>query len=319
MRRRFAAFPTLCFMKLLDLVAQSPSRELVRQCPLRLVLADDLVRCSTYLGFAEGDRLSGCSDLVRIPSQRLWVEWTDAPRQQALLEIAGVRGGPAAPARRAGVFIEAAPSGRSGVIQTFWSTAEDKLARAPLMAEFDLDSDLRVDACQSPFEGGHAGVSLSQEESIDAVLAHARFKFTPDWLSYYRSAQLSEEERNAVLRAALGSSAFDLPMLFALFLLLTAKDGAQRRPVSLEKLNRSRRLSGKFELLDHIEVTGNMQSGYAARPYAGESHNRLSRRLHHVRGHLARRGHTVYWRSPHLRGSASLGVVKSRTVALSFH
>jgi hypothetical protein len=40
--------------------------------------------------------------------------------------------------------------------------------------------------------------------------------------------------------------------------------------------------------------------------------------LHHVRGHIARRGDKVFWRLPHLRGSARLGVVRSRTVQLSF-
>jgi hypothetical protein len=40
--------------------------------------------------------------------------------------------------------------------------------------------------------------------------------------------------------------------------------------------------------------------------------------LHHVRGHIARRGDKVFWRLPHLRGNARLGVVRSRTVQLSF-
>jgi hypothetical protein len=38
--------------------------------------------------------------------------------------------------------------------------------------------------------------------------------------------------------------------------------------------------------------------------------------LHHVRGHIVRRGNKVFWRSPHLRGDARLGVVRSRTVQL---
>ena len=41
--------------------------------------------------------------------------------------------------------------------------------------------------------------------------------------------------------------------------------------------------------------------------------------LHHVRSHIARRGDKVFWRVPHLRGNARLGVVRSRTVQLSFH
>jgi hypothetical protein len=81
-------------MRLLDLIAQSspsqsgvpPTRSLpgphhfaqvIQACPLRLVVGDDLIRCSTALAYAEGDRLSGCLDLVRVPSERLWVEWAD--------------------------------------------------------------------------------------------------------------------------------------------------------------------------------------------------------------------------------------------------
>jgi hypothetical protein len=41
-------------------------------------------------------------------------------------------------------------------------------------------------------------------------------------------------------------------------------------------------------------------------------------RLHHVRGHIVRREDRIFWRKPHLRGDASQGQVRSRTVCLSF-
>jgi hypothetical protein len=37
-----------------------------------------------------------------------------------------------------------------------------------------------------------------------------------------------------------------------------------------------------------------------------------------VRGHLVRRDSCVYWRMPHLRGSGARGMIRSRTVFLSF-
>jgi hypothetical protein len=40
--------------------------------------------------------------------------------------------------------------------------------------------------------------------------------------------------------------------------------------------------------------------------------------LHHVRGHLVRRDSTVFWRSPHLRGSGRLGQVRTRTIEISY-
>ena len=114
--------------------------------------------------------------------------------------------------------------------------------------------------------------------------------------------------------------AFDMPMILALFLLFAAKDGLQRRPADLERLNRARCRSGKRALLEHIEVRAPIVAGHhcPALP-AANANRRRGPRLHHVRGHIARRGDKVFWRVPHLRGSARLGVVRSRTVQLSFH
>jgi len=119
----------------------------------------------------------------------------------------------------------------------------------------------------------------------------------------------------------LGTMAFDMPMLLAVFLLFAAKDGLQRRTADLERLNRARCRSGKRALLEHIEVRAPLVAGYPcpASPAAAAANRRRGPRLHHVRGHIARRGDKVFWRVPHLRGSARLGVVRSRTVQLSFH
>lgn len=324
-------------MRLLDLVAHGPTRRSVGireshlpipsdfaqellACPLRLVLNDDLIRCSTELGFADGDRVAGCSDLIRIPSERLWVEWNDVPRKACLERIARLPPGGGDPARRAGALFRAHADGRSGEVRTFWSTPDERVFCAALVAEFDLDSDIRADAAGdlSIFAGGYSGVALLEEPAIDALLAHIRFRFEKPWLDYYRASGLPESEQLMVLRTALGTSAFDLPMLFALFLLMSARDGALRRPVDLERLNRSRRAAGKFPLLEHIEVSSCIGGHHYSAHRTAEAESHLSRRLHHVRGHLARRGRTIYWRSPHLRGSARLGIIKTRTVELAF-
>jgi hypothetical protein len=46
--------------------------------------------------------------------------------------------------------------------------------------------------------------------------------------------------------------------------------------------------------------------------------SRRPARLHHVRGHLVRREDRIFWRMAHLRGQALQGLVRSRTVCLSF-
>src|SRR3984893_1010272 len=323
-------------MRLLDLIAQSsPAQsgststrpfpgahhfaQAVHACPLRLVLADDFTRCSTALAYAEGDRLSGCLDLVHVPSERVWVEWAEAPRGEALSEILETHIEPPVPGGRAGVLISSDASGRVGTIRSFWSAPDDRAHYAALIADFDLNLPIRAwNSVAEVFNGESAGVTVSEEPAFDALLSHIRFRFDPAWSDHYRAANLSNDQQSAVLCAALGSTAFIIPMLFALFLLLAAKGGAQQRVVNLDRLNRIRRHSGKIELLEHVEVFTSLRAQRDGNPIHIDANTHIGRRLHHVRGHLARRGYNIFWRSPHLRGNARLGVVRSRTVKLTF-
>ena len=325
-------------MRLLDLVAQSTSAapglpggwalpgahhfaDAVRNCPLRLVLADDLIECTIQLAYAEGERLSGCLDLVHVPSQQLWLEWLEATRQSTLREMP-VSGGTACySVRRTGVLIAADPTGRAGTMRTFWSMQNEQVYSAALLTDFNLDRVVRPALdISAVFSGAPFGVVIPMEAALDELLSHVCFRLDPAWANYYRTADLTERQQLLVLREALGTMAFDMPMILALFLLFAAKDGLQRRAADLERLNRARQRSGKRALLDHIEVRAPIAVGYQcpASP-AANGNRRRSPRLHHVRGHIARRGDKVFWRLPHLRGSARLGVVRSRTVQLSFH
>jgi hypothetical protein len=324
-------------LRLLDLVAQSTSAaptlpegwgfpgahhfaDAVRACPLRLVLADDLTQCTIQLAYAEGERLSGCLDLIHVPSQQLWLEWLEAARQSTLSEMPACTCAPCYSVRRTGVLIAADPAGRAGTMRTFWSTQDEQVYSAALLTDFDLDRVVRppldIDAV---FSGAAFGAVIAVEPALDELLSHVCFRLDPAWANYYRAAHLTESQQSLVLREVLGTMAFDMPMILALFLLFAAKDGLQRRAAALEHLNRTRRRSGKRPLLEHIEVRAPIAVGYQCpAPLAANANRRRGPRLHHVRGHIARRGDKVFWRLPHLRGSARLGVVRSRTVQLSF-
>jgi hypothetical protein len=325
-------------MRLLDLVAQSKSAppelpgewpfpsahhyaDAIRACPLRLVLADDLILCTTQLAYAEGERLAGCLDLLHVSSQQVWVEWLDATREAALRQVPYFAVNQFASGRqRAGVLIEADSSGRSGAMRTFWSMPNGRVYAGALVTEFNLDSVIRPPFdLREAFSGGAVGVVTPEEPSLDGLLNHMRFRFDSAWAAYYRCANLSDVESLTILRHALGTTAFDLPMVFALFLLFAAKDGVVRRSTDLERLNHARRRQGREELLEHIELRAPINVKYDHGPDVEDASDRRSPRLHHVRGHIARRGDKVFWRSPHLRGSAHLGRVRSRTVELSFH
>jgi len=324
-------------VRLLDLVAQSTTPPLglptgfslpaphhfasvITSCPLRIVLADELARCATLLAYSDGDRLAGCLDLIHAPTQSTWIEWSESTRQQALRDVPNlhVRGEPSA--RRVGVLVQTDKMGRTGTMRTFWSTQQDVAYTGPLVTEFDLDSPIRESTNMAAmFEGEPAGVSYIEEPAVDAVLRHVQFRFDPAWGIYYRSAMLNEIERIAVMRAALASSACDAPMIFALFLLMAAKDGVQRHVAEMAKVNRARQRAGRMPLLEHVEACLNLRSMADSTEQAGSTLIRRPSRMHHVRGHLARRGNKVFWRSSHLRGSVRQGLIRTRTVSLSFH
>ena len=107
-------------------------------------------------------------------------------------------------------------------------------------------------------------------------------------------------------------------MLLGFFLLLSAKDATRSLPVSRTAINRKRLAHGRPPLLDHIEVRASLDAVGESDANGAELIGRQSPRLHHVRGHLVRRDNRVFWRTPHLRGSAARGIVRSRTVCLSF-
>jgi hypothetical protein len=63
-----------------------------------------------------------------------------------------------------------------------------------------------------------------------------------------------------------------------------------------------------------VEVHSPILTPYRSSGSGGDGMGRRGRRLHHVRGHLVRRGNKIFWRIPHLRGSARAGSIRTRTV-----
>jgi hypothetical protein len=270
------------------------------------------------MAYSDGDRLTSCLDLVRVPAQSLWVEWTDAPRRAELLAIKmlGIREADAA--QRAGALFRASADGRKGEIRTFWSTRTELAYVSPVIVRFDLDG-VGDEILADPVVGrGWATVKAPAESGLEEFLEHLRFYFDPDWAAYYRDQCETVEMREAILRSNLANCAFDPPMLFAFLLMLSARSALPCRPVAVDKLNRARQRTGKPLLLEHIEVSAPFYSSSTAGTPATRMPERRGPRLHHVCGHIVRRGAAVFWRVPHLRGSARQGQVRTRTVEFSF-
>jgi len=294
----------------------------VADCPLRFVLGDDLTRACAELAFADGARLAGCLDLLRIPARQMWIEWNDEVHQRVMYETQSAPGYDAASSgRRVGVLLDGSPDGYGAVTRTFWADAAESadVTLSPLETHIDLRGEF-ANAPDLPgvLSGGFAGVAQRDDAAMTCLLDHVRFRFDDSWAAYYRAAAIHPGTQREVLHGSLAAVARDPPLILAFLLLLVAKDAIRRVPVSRAAINRKRQAHGRPPLLDHIEVRASLDSIQQSEPGGFEPAGRQSPRLHHVRGHLVRRDDRIFWRVPHLRGSAARGMVRSRTVCLSF-
>ncbi len=293
----------------------------VAQCPVRYVLSDDLTGLCADLAYSKGARTVTCADLLHVPAELLWVEWCNHPWQSALQRYGFplVEGGCQWVGRR-GALIRASADGRRGLLRTFWTDATERdVLASSIESYFDFDT-LEGEEPEPPDQQECLAIKVydSARAGEDVLARCFRFRYERTWSEYYGRAGLSDAQKDAICRHALGTIAMDVPMLLAFFLLLATRSGLPQRVQMLQRLNRSRRKSGKEPLLDHIEVRAPLLPGYRDSARSEAQSTRRGPRLHHVRGHLVRRGSQLFWRVPHLRGSARSGVVRTRTVIWSF-
>jgi len=287
----------------------------IAHSPLRYVLADNLTRLCADLAYSKGAGTVACADLLHVPAESLWVEWGNGPWQNALHQY----GFPGTQwVGRRGAWVRATRDGRRGLVRTFWSAPGDEVLASSVEAYFDFDTGTNEEP-EPVEEGVGLGRKVYDSERPDDVLGRCfRFRYEKSWAEYYAGAGLTSELSLALWRNAVGTIAIDIPMLLTLFLLLATRNGLPQHAQSYEHLNRRRLSRGKAPLLAHIEVRAPLLPGYRNDP-RGEPHaTRMSPRLHHVRGHLVRRGSQIFWRVPHLRGSARAGAAPKRTVTWTF-
>jgi len=286
-------------------------------CPTRYVLNDELTRLCTALAYSKGANTLACADLLHVPAERVWIEWCDGPWWTELTRYGFRNAQETKTAGRRGVFIESDRAGRSGLIRTFWTMGEsDRDLRASSMEaffDFDAGDGIGPEPPDFPARKTH-GVCDEQAGDVDILRRCFRFRYETTWAEYYGKGALSPLEEEAVGRMALGTVAIAIPVMLAFFLLLATRPGLPRRPLMLERLNRARTRSGKVPLLDHTEVYAPLLPEYSPGCAGPSVSQRRPVRLHHVRGHLVRRGSQLFWRVPHLRGYARAGAVRSRTV-----
>jgi hypothetical protein len=289
----------------------------IDSCATRYVLSDELTRLCTALAYSKGASTLACTDLLHVPAERVWVEWTEAPWRNELARYGFKRSSDSVCAGRRGVFIQSNPQGRQGLMRTFWASGESELEVLSSSMEAYFDFDTQEGDDPATFDRQKRPSICVSDNAIgkaDILRRCFRFWFERSWQDYYDAAQLTSVQAAAISHHALGTIAIDIPVVLAFFLLLTTRPSLPRRPLMLERLNRARSKSGKARLLDQMEVFSPLLPEY--RPASGDSSgiSRRAARLHHVRGHLVRRGSQIFWRVPHLRGRARSGVIHTRTV-----
>jgi hypothetical protein len=293
--------------------------ERVAHCPFRYVLTDELAYLCADLAYSKGAGTGACADLLRAPAEGLWVEWRHEPWHRAVQQC-GLPGAAAVlpSGARYGIWVRSLPNGRRGLLRAFWSATAHDVVASSVEAYFDFDTATGEEP--EPLDGsGGSSVRLDDggRADEDVVSRCFRFRYERTWSQYYASGLLSPEQRSALWRHAVSTVAMDVPMLLAFFLLLATRNGLPQRAQTFARLNRRRLRGGKAPLLEHIEVRVPMLPGHRPAPRGEPQCTRMSPRLHHVRGHLVRRGGQIFWRVPHLRGSARAGSVRTRTVVWS--
>ena len=291
--------------------------EEILACPIRYVLCDGLTRLCAALAYSKGTRTLACADLLHVPAERVWLEWCEAPWLAELTRYGFKIDAQSIVAGRRGALIQSSATGRRGLIRTFWANgdADLDLCASSMEAYFDFDTP-EGEAPAAPDASDRPTISVFDRGAGNSEILRRcfRFRYEHTWAEYYANAGLAAEQRAAVARHALGTIAIEIPVILTFFLLLATRPGLPRRPLMLERLNRSRSRSGKAPLLAHMEVSAPLMPEYPPSSGTSPGIERRPRRLHHVRGHLVRRGSQLFWRVPHLRGSCRAGVVRTRTV-----
>ena len=291
----------------------------VASCAIRYILSDELTRLCAALAYSKGAQALSCADLMRIPAERLWVEWAHTPWQNELdrFGFSSARDNLGYCGRR-GALLTASRDGRRGHVRTFWSTGKTEVdvCASPMLAHFDFDS-LEHSTC-SPTFSRRLRVLNGASDKDSALRTCFEFEFERSWADYYERAKLSALARENIEKDSLGTIALDIPVLLAFFLLLNTRTGLPQQQSQLERINRARGRAGKVPLLDHVDVSAPFPSGHIFPRSDSSPSWRRRPRLHHVRGHLVRRRNELFWRVPHLRGDAKAGVLRSRTVTWAF-
>jgi len=283
-----------------DLPGAGASATALAECPLRYVLDDEVYVQCMHVVTQWPDLLDPGDALLRLPVDRLWLEWTEPAA--AIF--------PGEKPQRCGVFVTSEPGGRRGRVESFWRHPEYGVERAQVCIEFDLDHPIEHR------QDGRAFFPVPQEEClVPALHGHAVLRVYDEWLAYFRATRDGIRKLGAIVDGCARQVRSDLPIILAFCRLLRAR-ATDEKCVERAALNRVRARRGHAVLLDHVEVGMRIGGGAGGGEPSGQR-TRAAARLHLVRGHLVHRNGALFWRSAHMRGALTRQPVRSRTVRVA--
>ena len=312
----FAAGPTRVQTsdgKIHDLPGPDQLSRDIAAAPVRYVLDDSCAALVTHTAFAQKNTLDEALDLLRFPTTAFWIEWHDAGRAKVMNAL-GLGDPMADPDKkgRIGAYVTADESGRRGEISILWEDTEFSANLSPFVIEFDFDDPSFAQAALGP--ALTRSVRLGDTDILHDLYACARYKMREPWRNYYETYSNNPGAFEAAIHLSIASVAIDLPFIAAFVIVLSARGALHYEPSRLAKLNAARARKGKQPLLDHVNVSLELDPDAASLNGGVSGADRGSPRLHHVCGHLVRRGDSLHWRRAHLRGNPATGLINTRTV-----
>lgn len=286
--------------------------EAVKTAPVRYSLDDTAAALVAHNAFSDRNMMDTSLDLLRFPSTEFWIEWHDSGRARIINAL-----GPTDPMGqgekrgRAGAFVRAESCGRKGEIAIMWENESGDADLAPFLIDFDLDEPPSLVWGEGePFT---RKLKLEKTDILQKLFACMRFRMQDDWLTHYGRYSNNRSHFETAVSAGLKTVAGDFPFLASFCLMLSARGALNYQQSALDKLNAKRVRLGKTPLLDHVTVSLELGDKLAMMN-GGQAGDRRASRLHHVCGHLVRRGSGLHWRRSHLRGDPRLGVITAKTV-----
>lgn len=278
--------------------------EQVKATSTRYILQPDVVQATTELVFQQTGLLYNCLDIIRIPSDSLWLEWQTKTEVSARSEA--VTSGATC---KMGVLVISDPGGRSGSMQVVWEGNTGIPEPSPARLIFDLDNKPSASSTRLLY------AIANDEHKLTPLMRHVALEIQPDWLKYYQSGGSSNMRD---IYSQLGAAViYDAPFVLGFCLLIAARSQLIFQASDLVRLNLLRAKQSKPLLLEHVEVGAWMHRIEPNATTNVSTDTRVGARLHHVRGHFVRRANKIFWRSPHLRGEPLLGTMPKQVKRIS--